>query len=281
VTRTRRRTASGAELAFAIDEASLWASRFGAALLDRLALGRGLRVLDVGCGTGFPAIEIAGRLGPGSRVVGVDVWREAVARARRKAAAYGVANVRFVTADGARLPFRAATFDRVTSNLGVNNFADPEAVLRECARVARPGAQLVLATNVRGHFRELYRELRPLVAALGDAGAPARLRANEAHRGSERSIRAILERTGWRVRRAAIDRFAMRFAGGDALLRHPLVRIGFLDGWRAAAGPKRGREIFAKLEARLDAIARRRGELRMTVPILVVEAERRRGGETR
>jgi trans-aconitate methyltransferase len=60
----------------AFDETSFWCARFGTLLLDQLELGRGLEVLDLGCGTGFPTIELAQMLGRSSRITGLDTWRE-------------------------------------------------------------------------------------------------------------------------------------------------------------------------------------------------------------
>lgn len=51
----------------AYDELSLWSAMFGLLLLDEVSLSNVRKALDVGCGTGFPLIELAERLGPGKR----------------------------------------------------------------------------------------------------------------------------------------------------------------------------------------------------------------------
>ncbi|MBI3844281.1 MAG: methyltransferase domain-containing protein [Planctomycetes bacterium] len=269
------------ELVTALDECSLWASHFGSALLDRFEPAPGLRVLDVGCGTGFPTIEIAGRLGPSCSVVGVDVWHAALERARRKASLYRVSNLTFVEADAARLPFGDGEFDRITSNLGLNNFENPEGVLRECARVAKPGATLVLTTNVRGHMREFYRVFRRVVRERCDRAAQARCEANEAHRGTPRAIAVLVARCGFTVSRVDRREFTWWFGDGTALFGHPLVRVGFLPGWRAVPPSRLARAVFADLEARLNAIAKKRGGLRLTIPVFVLEATRNRSTRAR
>ena len=88
------------------DELSLWSSRFGALLLENVPLAHGMRVLDLGCGTGFPLYELAHVLGRSSRLWGADLWREAVARARSKQDVYALPNVAVAVADGARLRSR-------------------------------------------------------------------------------------------------------------------------------------------------------------------------------
>jgi len=56
------------------DETSFWSARFGALLFDHLEIRRGIRGLDVGCGTGFPLIELAHLHGPSSHFTGIDIW---------------------------------------------------------------------------------------------------------------------------------------------------------------------------------------------------------------
>jgi SAM-dependent methyltransferase len=231
-------------------------------------------VLDVGSGTGFPALELAARSGDAGRVVGIDIWRAALVRARHKRDVHHARTVSFVAADAVALPFRDAEFDLIVSNLGINNFDDPAAVVRECARVLKPGAPLALTTNLEGHMRELYDLFRVVVSELCDASALERLRANEAHRGTVASVRALLAGAGLAVTRLSHDRLVLRYADGGALLRDPLVRLGFLPGWRAVPGAEAERRVFATLERRLDDLAASRGELAMEVPMLFVEARR-------
>lgn len=262
------------EIADVFGEVTVWASRFGALLLDQLPLAPDATVLDLGCATGFPLFELAHVLGPRCRVAGADVWVTALEAAEQKRRIYRLPNVALAGADGAALPFRGGCFGMIVSNLGVNNFADPDRVLAECVRVLRPGGTLALTTNVAGHMREVYDVLRAVAADAGDDGAVERLAADEARRGTEESVTDWIERSGLRVRRTVRSAFTLRYASGGALLRHWLTRIGFLPAWRAALGPERERELLAEAERRLDALAARDGDLRATVPMLYLEAER-------
>ncbi len=262
------------EIADAFGEVTVWASHFGALLLDNLPLAPDATVLDLGCATGFPLFELAHVLGPRCRAVGADVWVRALHEGERRRRIYALPNVALAAGDGAALPFRGGSFGLVVSNLGVNNFADPDQVLAECVRVLRPGGVLALTTNLAGHMREVYDVLRAVAEDAGDAAAAERLAVDEARRGTEGSITARIERAGLRVRQTVRDTFILRYANGGALLRHWLTRIGFLPAWRAALGPERERELLAEAERRLDALAAREGELRTAVPMLYLEAER-------
>src|ERR1700726_57458 len=117
-------------LAEIYDETSFWSARFGALLFDHLEIRRGIRGLDVGCGTGFPLIELAQLHGPSSHFIGIDIWADALERARVKLTLHGLTNVAIVEADAASMPFPSADFDLVVCNIGINNFHDARAALR-------------------------------------------------------------------------------------------------------------------------------------------------------
>ncbi|HKP52211.1 MAG TPA: methyltransferase domain-containing protein [Chloroflexia bacterium] len=263
---------TNAEIASVYDELSFWSSRFGALLFSHIRLQRDLNILDLGCGTGFPTFELAHLYGSSCHVTGVDIWKEALDRARAKLAVYGLQNVSIVEADGAQLPFGTDEFDLIVSNLGVNNFENPAAAFSECFRVAKPSGRIVLTTNVRGHMREFYDVFRETLA--GKAVYLERLEANEAHRGTKESHSHALQVAGFRVTRAIEDAFQMRYADANALLNHSLTRIGFLGGWRSVVEPEDEVEIFAEVARRLDDIADAQGELVMTVPMLYLEGEK-------
>jgi len=102
--------------------------------LDELGLAPGALVLDLACGTGDLARELARRH---YRAVGADLSAAMLAAA-------GALGVPLVRADAAALPLPTGRFDGVVSGFSVRNFAALEAVLAEAARVLRPGGRLVL-----------------------------------------------------------------------------------------------------------------------------------------
>lgn len=257
------------------DECSFWSSQFGALLFRHLALEPDLEVLDVACGAGFPLFELAQAYGPSCRFTGVDPWQAVLDRAAEKLDVYGLENVRLRCADAARLPFSEGHFDLIVSNLGINNFDDPPAVLAECARVAKLQARLVLTTNVKGHMQAFYEVYREVLDDLEKTRYLGRLAANEAHRGSRTSICEQVEAAGFDVTKVVEDHFHLRFLDGSALLRHSLTRFGFLDGWRTVVDAEDEQEVFAALEMRLNDLAHRNRKLTMRIPMLYVEARRR------
>jgi SAM-dependent methyltransferase len=108
------------------------------AVLERLDVGAGTEVLDVGCGSGLAAQTAARR---GALVTGFDATPELLEIARGR-----VPNGEFREGDLEALPFAEAAFDAI---VGFNSFqyaATPQAALAEAKRVARPGAPVAIAT---------------------------------------------------------------------------------------------------------------------------------------
>lgn len=262
------------DIAAVIDQVSLWAARFGLFLFSHLELRPNLHILDVGCGTGFPLFELAQMHGASCQVTGIDIWKQAVERAKWKAHLYQGPVVQILEADASQLPFAEATFDLIVSNLGVNNFTDPDKVLAECFRVAKAGARLVLVTNPTGHMSEFYEVFRQILQDLQKPVSLERLQAHEAHRGTKDSLSGLLQAAGFRVVKSREEQFHLRYLDGSALFNHPLTQLGFLDGWRQVVDQEDQERIFALLEHRLNQVARAAGELRMTVPMLYLEGEK-------
>ena len=118
--------------------------RWRARAADRAALGPGDSALDVCCGTGDLALELAGRVGPSGSVIGCDFSEPMLDIAREKAQERGGGGVRFEWADALELPYDEGRFDAVTVGFGVRNLADLDRGLREMARVLAPGGRLVI-----------------------------------------------------------------------------------------------------------------------------------------
>lgn len=109
----------------------------------------GGKALDVACGTGDLALELAWRVGPEGLVIGTDFSEPMLELARAKAgardgAAAGAAPVRFELANALSLPYPDGEFDVATVAFGARNFADLERGLSEMVRVVRSGGRVVV-----------------------------------------------------------------------------------------------------------------------------------------
>lgn len=115
------------------------------ALVAAARIAHGQRVLDLATGTGEPALTIARVVGNSGRVVGTDVSEGMIHVARENAQNAGLENITFAACDAERLPFEDASFDAVTSRMGVMFFIDVARVLAEVHRVLRPGGRAAFA----------------------------------------------------------------------------------------------------------------------------------------
>jgi ubiquinone/menaquinone biosynthesis C-methylase UbiE len=121
------------------------------ALVEDAKIGSGQTVLDVGTGSGEPALSLAELVGTEGKVIGVDPIPGMVEAARRAAARLGLRNAQFDVAFADHLPFPADTFDAVVSRLGAMFFPSPVEAIREILRVLKPGRKMALAV---WHFAE-------------------------------------------------------------------------------------------------------------------------------
>jgi SAM-dependent methyltransferase len=120
----------------------------GEALVARLGITPGLKVLDLGCGDGTTALPEA-RLG--ADVVGVDIAGNLVAAGARRAEAEGLTNCRFHEGDASHLDDLADdTFDLVVSIFGAMFAPRPFDVAKEMVRVTRPGGRIVMGNWIPG-----------------------------------------------------------------------------------------------------------------------------------
>ena len=134
------------------------------ALIQRWAGAEPLDALDVGCATGFLALQLAGL---GHRVAGVDGAEAMLTVARAKAREAGL-GIDFRLADAAELPFAPASFDLVIERHVLWTLPDPAAALADWARVLRAGGRLLLIeVQNRSYDRESGRtDYAPISSAL-------------------------------------------------------------------------------------------------------------------
>ncbi len=253
------------------DELPLWSAHFGLMLLEHVVMRPGMTILDVGAGTGFLTVELAQRCGAEAMVIAVDPWEAAMRRLLRKVDHLGLRNVRTLVQDAAMIDLPEDSVDLIVSNLGINNFDHAEAVLRTCFRVARPGARLILTTNLFGHMSEFYDVYRSVLVELGFAERLATLDAHIQRRATVSSIRTLLEGAGFQFAEAVTSSFRERFVDGSALLRHFFIRLGFVPGWKSIAPEGAVEQTFAALEHRLNALAAQHGELSLTIPAACIQ----------
>jgi len=114
------------------------------------SLSAGERVVDLGSGGGFDCFVAAMQVGPKGHVVGVDMTREMLVKARRVAAEMGLSYVEFREGLIEELPVEDGWADVVISNGVINLCADKKRIFSEIQRVLRPGGRIQFADIANG-----------------------------------------------------------------------------------------------------------------------------------
>jgi len=264
------------DLIAVIDELPLWSAPFGLHLLDTIRLKPNMNVLDIGCGLGFPSIEIAQRLGPSSRVFGVDPWEGAIDRIRLKISIYHIENIRPIRTVAESLPFVDNSFDLIVSNNGTNNVQDIQKTLSECYRVSKPGAQFTLSFNLEGTMIEFYKAFKE---TLIENNLHNEVQKMQDHIYSKRrpldETTTLLGDSGFRIKDIQHHGFQIRFLDGSTMFNHALIKYWFLDTWKEILNPDDLENIFTSTEDKLNAIAKEKGELSLIVPYAIIDCDRR------
>jgi demethylmenaquinone methyltransferase / 2-methoxy-6-polyprenyl-1,4-benzoquinol methylase len=173
--------------------------RWRARAADLAALGPGDSALDVACGTGDLAIELARRVGTGGEVIGSDFSEEMLERARSKAP--GLA---WEWGNALELPYASGRFDAATVGFGARNFSDLERGLAEMARVVKPGGRVVvleITTPRKPPLSTFYRvwfdHVVPLIGRLtGEQEAYTYLPSSVRRFPSPEGLAAAMQRAG-------------------------------------------------------------------------------------
>lgn len=145
-------------------------------VLDRAALSDGMRVIDIGCGTGASALRAAQQVGSDGHVLGVDISEQFLERARNRAARAQLSNLAFQYADAQVADLGTNNCDAMISRFGVMFFSDPVAAFANMARALKPGGQMTFAAW--GGLSENPWFKIPHVAAVKRLGQPPKVDRN-------------------------------------------------------------------------------------------------------
>jgi len=264
------------ELVSVIDELPLWSAPFGLKLLDTIHLRPKINALDIGCGLGFPLIEVAQRLGKSSQVFGIDPWERALERIILKIRKYNIKNVTPVKSVAESLPFHNNFFDLIVSNNGINNVQDIEQTLSECYRVSKPGAQFTFTVNSEETMAEFYNIFKETLIDNNLQGEVKKMQDQiYSKRKPLNETKSLLNNAGFRINSILEDRFQIRFIDGSTLFNHSLIKYWFLTGWSDILDPHKLEPIFEQVENRLNSIAKVEGEIALTIPYVVIDCRRK------
>ncbi|ONG55823.1 methyltransferase type 11 [Pseudoroseomonas deserti] len=212
----------------------------GAALVDRLGITPGMKLLDLGCGDGTTALPAAQR---GAEVTGVDISRPLVEAGNRRAQAAGLKNLRFQQGDACDLrDLPDGYFDLVVSIFGAMFAPRPFDVAKAMVRVTRPGGRIVMGNWIPND--------PTLVAQI--------LRISAAY--SPPPPEGFVSPMTWGIESLVTERFvaaglppgAIAFERDSYTFRDPAPPAGFLQKFRQFYGPTMNAFEAAEKAGRAD-----------------------------
>ena len=257
------------------DELPFWAAPFGLKLLDNINYKKGIKAVDIGFGAGFPLTEIAMRLDQNSKVYGIDPWDAAVNRAEKKIEFYKIQNIEIIRGVAENIPLPDNEVDLIISNNGLNNVADLDKSLSECARVIKKNGQFIQTINLNETMSEFYSVMEKVLkdSKLTDSLTVMQNQIYKKRKPLDQYLN-LIKSHGFSVKNVIRDKFEYKFVNGTTMLNHHFIRLAFLDGWKEIVPTNRQEEIFGLIEEELNKKSLSDGIMKLTVPFVVIDTEK-------
>lgn len=209
-----------------------WRDRFDTLVNENLQLPEKGRVLDVNCGTGAHAIELAERMRGLGDVIGIDPDVERLELSRAKAQAKKVEDVTFECGDARELELDDNDFNVVIGDASMTATAAIEPIFKEMMRVADHGATVILKLATHGSFDEFFSIFWEALLRAGISEEVwGKLEALINDRLTVSAARQMAERAGLRQVVSIVEKEEFDFESAEAFLEAPMIKDVFLDDW--------------------------------------------------
>lgn len=230
-----------------------WRDRFDTLVNAKIELPPEGRVLEVNCGTGGYAIELAEKLRGKGEVTGVDPSATRIEIARAKAQIKKTPNVMFAQSLATELQFDSHEFNAVIGDGSLLPTDEIEDILEEMIRVAQTDARVVLKLATRSSFDEffsIYWEALNEAGLIDDLWQPLEALINE--RMTITDTEQMAKRVGLSQVKSYSEKAEFEFASGDDFFESPLINDVFLADWLAIVPEARQREVRERVVAIID-----------------------------
>jgi ubiquinone/menaquinone biosynthesis C-methylase UbiE len=233
----------------------IWGRRFGRMLLRDLTLPHKAMVLDVGCGTGYPSLEILRRMDDQGRIIAIDSSSPLLDEARTKAGKLSGRRIFFRSESALpKLPFADEVYDLVVSNAGLAEFDDPEVAIRDFQRVTKDGGRVAVSLPLAGTFGEFFDILREVLTKQDRPEAIDRLDAHLVRYPPLEQAEAWFEDAGLSEVRSEHEVFTLLFKSSREFFFAPIIEYGPLAGWKVIAGKGQAmQDVFWHCKQAIDA----------------------------
>lgn len=229
-----------------------FAQRFIRHLLDALSLGPRANVLDLGCRTGHPTIEILERRSD-ARVIALESDAQHLELARARVGAEVGRRVFFKQAPPFPLSFGDGVFSHVVANLIDRLDVARDALFGESARVLAPDGALVFTLCMSGSFIEVIDLLREVALARELPEVAERVERYARSLPGEDTLRAELLHRGYRDILVESWEFTVEHPSSESLMSDPILEFAAMPEWRwCAEGAPNADAVLRALRDTID-----------------------------
>jgi ubiquinone/menaquinone biosynthesis C-methylase UbiE len=232
----------------------IWSQRFGRMLLRNLEVPRKSMVLDVGCGTGYPSLDILKRMEEG-RIIAIDPVGPLLDVARKKAGELAGKRIFFRTEPPvAKLAFADDVYDLVVSNLGLLLLDDPARAVREFARVTKPNGHVIVTLPIAGTYNEFFDIYREVLTKNDKDALLLRLERHVTQIPDVDEVTSWFEQSGLTSVDIEVEQFSLLFKSSREFFFAPVIEFGPLAAWKDVAGKgEEMQETFWHIKEAIDA----------------------------
>ena len=255
------------------DDLSVWSAYFGIPLLERFNLDSGRKILDIGCGTGFPSLEIAARIKGAGVIYALDPWEKGLERLIKIAEIRKLDNIIPLKNSVECIPLRENTIDFIISNNGMNACKEKEKGFKECFRVLKKGGRMTFTillpdsmAEINSIFYQTLCDMKYDIYKIKNNLFRNRIDIND--------YRKIFERVGFNEKNIENRKFQIKFINGEAFINYFMFRILFYYQWSICIKTKDREEVFKQYVENLNRYAKKNNGIEMKIEFAVIEIEK-------
>lgn len=237
----------------AYDDFPVWSAVSGLLLLENIKLIKNAKILDIGCGTGFPTIEIAQRIGNTTKVYGLDIWKKGLEKAEDKANYKNVKNVKFIEGVSQNIPFKDCYFDEIVSNYGFNGKNANIYAFMESYRVLKNKGIFCFTVILPDSLKKFYKLLYYSIKSKNVKKAKKIINNHiKQKRLNIYSYRRLLKDSNYKRIKVARKSFKINFAHSEAFWKYFFFRLNFVKDWINIIPKDMQEKIIEKVNEYID-----------------------------
>ena len=249
------------------DDASVWSSYFGNLLLNEVHLKRNTIVLDIGCGTGFPSLEIAARIGQYGKVYALDPWEKGIEILKNRAKVREINNIVTLNEWAEKMPISDEFVDLIVSNNGISACKDKSIVLKECFRILKAKGEMIFTVLLPESMQEVNNIFFETLKSIGVK--KDQIEKNQVElfpqRKTIQEYEKLFKNIGFAKRGIVTSNFEMEFLDGYSFINYYVFRMMFHGQWRKFVGKDQKDILLEKYAEKLDELAEKNGVLKLKI----------------